>query len=128
MSNCESWAQTLAPILAHQRQIALRETWGHLAPAKNVSYKYKMIFTVSEYDSGTIDIIQFRSEDDNLPDSPWLYDSMHAYVRSLVEHKTPCGVYLLEGTFRNFRWWGRPKFLIDIDNVYLDKNGKIIQH
>ena len=116
MSNAASWNEVMAPVMAHRRNIVLRETWGHLAPKKNISYKCKILFSVSGYDSGTRTIIDTELAA-GLEDSPWLYESIDMEVNKwkIDSSKVP-GVYLIVGTFRNFRWYGKPKLVYSLSN------------
>lgn len=105
MSNSNSWAQVMGPVLAHQKQICLRETWGHLAPEKNTSYKIDILFCYTEY--GNLGTVLIDTKLGNgLEDSPWLYDAINDYIQSF---EVPSGVYIISGTFRNFRFYGRPQ-------------------
>lgn len=106
MSNAQSWAETVSPALAHYKNAKLAETWGHLAPKKNVSYKGKILFCVSGYgDTGTALI---DSKFDNLEDSPWLYDAINDYIND-CEGLEDGGIYRIDCTFRNYRFYGKPK-------------------
>jgi hypothetical protein len=106
MSNSQSWGEVFAPIQAHNRQAVLAKTWGHLAPKKNVSYKGKILFCVSGYGYTGTAIIDYNFE--NLEDSPWLYDAMNDYINKWEGMEDGC-VYILNVTFRNFRFYGQPK-------------------
>ena len=104
MSNAKTWAETLAPIDAHNREVANQDTWGHLAPVKNTTYKGEILFCKSEYCSGSITLISSKFE---LNSSPWFYDAIYEFLYSFknLEEGT---VYKLNATFRNYRWWGVP--------------------
>lgn len=84
----------------------LRETWGHLAPAKNTSYRGRIVFAADAYD-GSIAVIS--AELSGLDDSPWFYDAMMDFLR---EFDPPHGrVFEWRGTFRNYHFHGRPREL-----------------
>jgi hypothetical protein len=106
MSTVQSWAETFAPIEAHYRNEVLIHTFGHLAPKKNKSYKFSILFMVSSYDGGTIDLIDSKFY--GLDDSPWLYDKMHDLIGKFENTEKGC-VYRIAGTMRNFRFYGTPK-------------------
>jgi hypothetical protein len=106
MSNVKSWEETITPILAHQKNAVLAETWGHLAPQKNTSYKGKILFCVSGYGYTGTAIV--ASEFENLEDSPWLYDAMQEYIDKWVKLEEGC-IYRIDCTFRNYRFYGTPK-------------------
>lgn len=104
MSNAQSWAETFAPIESHNRQVVLANTWGHLAPKKNTTYKGQILFCKSEYDSGSITLIATKFN--SLDSSPWFYDAVYDYLNSL-ETLEYGQVYKIDATFRNYRWWGK---------------------
>lgn len=106
MSNAQTWAETFAPIDAHNRETINRDTWGHLAPEKNTTYRGKLLFCKSEFNSGSITLIGSKFE--TLDSSPWFYDSVHEFLYSFEELEDGA-VYELNATFRNYRWWGKPK-------------------
>ncbi|MEK6879452.1 MAG: hypothetical protein AABY22_07595 [Nanoarchaeota archaeon] len=105
MSNAQSWADIFAPIEAHNRQVVLQNTWGHLAPQKNTTYRGEILFCKSDYNSGTITLISSKMDIDS---SPWFYDSVHEFLYSF--DKLECGqVYKINATWRNYKWWGKPE-------------------
>lgn len=106
MSNAQSWAETFAPIQSHYRNAVLQDTWGHLAPQKNRSYKLSILFMVSEYGNTGNTLIDTKLADD-LKDSPWLYDAINEEINK--HELKDSGVYRIDGTFRNFRFYGKPK-------------------
>ncbi|HYE68812.1 MAG TPA: hypothetical protein VEA58_09390 [Anaerovoracaceae bacterium] len=116
MSNAHSYAKAFAPIEQANRQSVAENTWGHLAPKKNCSYRCKVLFAVSAYESGTRSIIDTKFEKD-LESSPWLYDSMLDMIYGFELPEDEAGVYLLEGTFRNYKWSGKPKKVYSIDSA-----------
>lgn len=108
MSNAQTWAETFAPIEAKDRERVMQATWGHLAPAKNTSYKGVILFTRSTYNSGTITLIDAKFE--GLDDSPWLYDFIHEWFYS-CPNIDEGAVYQFNGTLRNYRLYGKPKMI-----------------
>ncbi len=111
MSNAQTWAETFAPIEAHNREAVNRDTWGHLAPIKNTTYRGTVLFCKSEYNSGSITLIGTKFDD--LDSSPWFYDSVHELLNSFEELEYGT-VYEIKATFRNYRWWGKPKKVYSI--------------
>lgn len=112
MSNAESWAATFAPIAQHNQQNVFKQTWGHLAPEKNKTYKCKVLFTIGAYQSGTRSLVDTWFESD-LDSSPWLYDALYEMINSL-DYISKEGVYLIDGSFRNFRWYGKAKIIFSL--------------
>ena len=107
MSNAQSWAETFAPINAANRQAVFANTWGHLAPEKNVSYKGKILFCNSGYTNTSVALIDSYFE--NLSDSPWLYDAINDYIYEQSKELPEGAVYVIHATLRNYRFYGKPK-------------------
>lgn len=98
MSN---WAEEVCrPILAHQKNEQLKETWGHLAPKKNVSYKGKIWFAVSAFQSGSLLLIDYEFE--NLESSPWLYDAVQKHINEFDVSESK--VYCVVTVFKNYKF------------------------
>ena len=108
MSNAQSWAETFAPIEAHNREVVFRATWGHLAPIKHKKYKCSVLFSVTAYRSGTREIIDDCFSND-LSASPWLYDALNELIHSF--DLEDAGVYRFDGFFRNYNWTGIVKLV-----------------
>lgn len=90
-----------APVLLANKQAVHKATWGHLAPAKNRTYRGYIVFSISAYGDMTMIDAEFK----NLPDSPWIYDAMYEFVfedRDLIHG----AVYRFDGTFRNYKFDG----------------------
>jgi hypothetical protein len=84
-----------------------QETFGHLAPHKNTTYKGEIIVAVSTYDSCNPVILDMTWN--MLEDSPWIYDAVKEYLWKLDESFESGKVYKIKATFRNYRFWGKPK-------------------
>lgn len=98
MSN---WAQeAFAPVEQHNRNVVAQQTWGHLAPQKNIAYKGKIWFAVSAFQSGSLLLINYEFE--NLESSPWLYEAVqeHMYEFKVSESK----VYCIETELKNYKF------------------------
>ena len=87
--------------------IVTQQTFGHLAPKKNTTYKGEILVAVSVYDSCNPVILNMTW--DNLEDSPWIYDAVNDYIWKLDEFFEGGKVYKIKATFRNYRFWGKPK-------------------
>lgn len=103
MSN-QTMLAAFAPIDAANREAISQNTWGHLAPNKNTTYKGYILFCKSEYNSGSITLISTKF--DGLDSSPWFYDAIHDYLYS-IKGLNEGAVYKLTATFRNYRWWSK---------------------
>ena len=98
---CNYMDAAFAPVVLENYRIAHKNTWGHLAPEQNKTYRGYIVFTLTVYGDMTI----IDSDFGELPDSPWLFDAMNEFVfddRSLPEG----AVFRWEGTFRNYRFNG----------------------
>lgn len=106
-----NWAERVfAPIEAHNREALLQNTWRHMAPVKNTTYRGHILFCKSEFNSGSITLIATKFE--GLDSSPWFYDAIHEFLHEFdLEEGT---VYTLQATFRNYRWWGKPTKVIQL--------------
>lgn len=107
MSNMGS---TLALVENHYRWELYKETWGHLAPSKNKTYRGTLTIAFGCYGSGYLNPTILA--EDSLPcASPWWCNAVHDYLRHLVEvnkNKKEWDegfVLKLNVTFRNFRFW-----------------------
>lgn len=83
-------------------------TWGHLAPKANTSYKGILTVARSQFESGTVHLIDM--EVPGLDSSPWIYDAItDALFKSSANTKTPLFIegkcYTLNITIRNYRIW-----------------------
>ena len=87
--------------LSYQREQVYAETWGCLAPKKNVTYKGWIIFSKSNFYSRNNPIVDFEFK--GLGSSPWLFQKLEEYIFDL---DLPKGVvYKMNITFRNYRIW-----------------------
>lgn len=90
--------EAFAPIEAEYRAQVLADTWGHLAPKKNLTYNGRIVFVFGIYDSGEL----------------WFYDAVHEFLGHFTPGE-PGRVYEWRGTFRNYKFKGRkPKLLLDV--------------
>lgn len=86
-----------------------QDTWGHLAPKPRRRYKGTILFAESEYGGQGRTII--RTDFEDLPSSPWFYESMCDFI------------YGLEGIEEGsvYRWTGTYQFLAGRKGGYLDQ-------
>lgn len=89
--------ETLASIEAHQKAVAISQTWGHLAPKPQTEYKGTIIFTLTAF--GETCLIDFNFED--LEASPWLNLDILDYITA---HTNKC-----KKDFAVFKWNGMYK-------------------
>lgn len=101
-----NWAEKVfAPIEAVYREQVAQDTWGHLAPKKNTTYRGRIMTAKSGYDGSDEKIIDM--EWDGLDDSPWIFDYVNDWIWENRELMKEDGVYLIKSTFRNYRMWGK---------------------
>lgn len=111
-----------APAEARYRAAVLADTWGHLAPKRNVIYRGHITFALGCFDSGDLNptVLGFELNDrhgNGLDSSPWFYDTLGDFLQSFCrDGSTPgqCeegGVYRWSGSFRNYKFSGELKRL-----------------
>lgn len=83
------------------KEHVMTETWGHLAPERDKTYRGYIIFCISE----TGDIVTIRSNFRKLPGSPWFQTALDDFAyENAKEHGV---VYRFDGTFRNYQFSGK---------------------
>jgi len=87
--------------ISYQKEQVYAETWGHLAPKKNVTYKGWILFSKSYFYNGNNPIIDFEFKE--LESSPWLFNVLEDYILKLDLPKGKA--YKMFITFRNYRIW-----------------------
>jgi hypothetical protein len=102
-------ADAFAPAVAAYRAEVLKETWGHLAAAKNKKYHGTLTFACGIFGSDDLNptaiACEFKTrKGETLESSPWFYDAMMEFMQ---EQETEAGgVYRFEGYFRNYEFHG----------------------
>jgi hypothetical protein len=100
----------MAPANLAHKQAILKDTWGHLAPSKNRTYRGYIVFSIAGYGG---DMVILDADFVGLPGSPWFFDAMHHFVfgepqwSDLIDG----AVYRFEGSFRNYRFRGKRTIL-----------------
>ena len=119
-----AWIDAMLPALERQKQAVLSETWGHLAPSRNRTYRGFIVFAIGWYGDGPLNPMILESEFKGLDSSPWFYEAINEYVSSLQHsnHKScfgpatydlpPGSVYRFDGTFRNYKFKGAIKQIL----------------
>ncbi len=98
--------EAFAPAEAAYKIEIQKLTWGHLAPAKNKTYRGFILFANSAYDGPVLLDSDFKG----LKDSPWLYNAMIGFMCDyltgrIVENKYG-RVYRFDGALRNYEFKG----------------------
>lgn len=104
-------AEIMADYTEHHRQLVLADTFGHLAAKKGKEYGVKILFATSPYSQYSTSLIDTKYSD-GLEDSPWIYDAIVERINGMKLKKY--GVYLLDGTVKNYRIKGRAKLLFTL--------------
>lgn len=114
-----------APAEARHKQAVLADTWGHLAPKRNATYRGFIRFAAGCFGSDDINPVplacELKSGSSELNSSPWFYDALTDLLSDWAadgrygdEKKLPVnwpivkegGVYEWRGTFRNYEFDG----------------------
>ncbi len=99
------------PALAAHKEEVMAETWGHLAPKKNQTYTGRIVFAVGIYGNDELNPTAIFCEFEGLDDSPWFFDELQDF---LYANRGKSGyVYEFNGTFRNYRFKGKIKTLLN---------------
>jgi len=120
----ESRDRLAASIEAHNYQVVASETWGHLAPKRNVRYQGFIRFAVGCFGSDDLNPLplacDLKSRRAELDSSPWFYDALietlqdwaaaGRYGSAALPEGWPKieagGVYEWRGVFVNYRFIG----------------------
>ena len=106
------WTDAFRPIEEANRETVLENTWGDLAPEKNMTYPGKIVWGTSAYAAeGTC--VMF-CEFEGLDDSPWFYDVLQDFV---CDHSKEDGcIYEFTGHFRNYKFVGKVRKVQDYNS------------
>jgi len=84
---------------------AFNDAWGHCAPQKNVSYKGKVRFVLTDHSAYGSQPIVLEYDFPNL-DGPYIHDALFDNVGNWDNGDLKTGVlYERSLTFRNYRWY-----------------------
>lgn len=108
-----AWIDAMLPAEQWHRENVMRETWGHLAPKRNKSYRGFITFAIGCYDSGELNPTVLACELDELEDSPWLYDELNDWLQSTSDQYQVGCVYRFVGKFRNYQFVGETVKVFD---------------
>ena len=97
-------ADAFAPAEARYKAAVMVDTWGHLAPKKNTTYRGHFVFAVgcfgSDHLNPTAIECEFNDPEEELESSPWFYEALNDFMQEMDTEAG--GVYRWEGTFRNY--------------------------
>ncbi len=120
----------IAPLIeADNRRIVMEDTWGHLAPTKNIKYRGRVVYAIGVFDSGELNPTVIVSDwDKGLQSSPWFYQALHDFLGRVAwqddspsKQRRPAAqrfntegcVYEWTGTFKNYVFEGQVRLLFD---------------
>ena len=108
-----TFGNLLAGIDYHNHREQLKETWGHLAPVKNRTYEGRIVYAIGCY-NGVLNPTPLSCVLGKLGSSPWFYEAIHGWLSDLPEaYRQDACVYEWTGTFRNYRFDGKIRLLLD---------------
>ena len=99
-----SMADAFAPIEAHYRAQIQAETWGHLAPKKNTTYRGRFVYAVGCYGNDHLNPTVLVCEFADLDDSPWFVEALLEFIR--VQAFEVGYVYEFRGSVKNYVFRG----------------------
>lgn len=105
-----SFASACIEWQAAQHSQALIETWGHLAPKRNRTYKGHIVFALGCFGNDGLNPTALECEFDGLDSSPWFYEAMCDFLHSTKGEEG--NVYRFDGHFRNYKFVGNLRQLI----------------
>lgn len=105
-----SLADAFAPAEAHYRSQVMADTWGHLAPRRNVIYRGHVIWALGCFGSDNLNptVLDFEMESRTgleLNSSPWFYDCVIDFLQK--HSKEEGAVFRFDGSFRNYVFTGK---------------------
>lgn len=106
-------AEAFAPIDRANHEAVLRETWGHLAPIKNRTYRGRIVYVCGCWDSGDLNPTPIVCEFSGLESSPWLYSAVNEWLQDLPKHAEGT-IYEFKGTVRNYKFAGKTRVLLKV--------------
>jgi hypothetical protein len=110
--SAQTIADAFAPVEARYHAQVMKETWGHLAPKKNVTYRGSFVLAAGCFGNDSLNptVIQCEFKDrrgNDLASSPWFYDHLMDFVQ---DDQSNCflegTVHRFDGTFRNYVFEG----------------------
>jgi hypothetical protein len=93
----------------------MADTWGHLAPKQNRTYRGFITFAVGCFGDDPLNPQMLVCEFKGLDASPWFFDAASEFISE--EETEPGCVYRFDGTFRNYEFVGTVLKLADYNKV-----------
>lgn len=68
---------------APYREAVKVDTWGHLAPKENKTYKGRVVFAIGCFGDDELNPVVLVSEFRGLDSSPWFYDALMDFLSTM---------------------------------------------
>lgn len=116
---------TLAGIDYHNHREQLKDTWGHLAPKKNKTYRGRVVYAIGCFGDDKLNPTVIDYDFGDLASSPWFYEALHeflgdgdapngydghSYMIGGLRNDEGC-VYEWTGTMRNYNFTGQRRLV-----------------
>lgn len=112
-------------IEAMNREIVLKQTFGHLAPKKNTTYRGHVVWSLGVFGSEYLNPTVLECELGELQSSPWFFDALMDFLGKIHDNKpngefwsvherrdaTEGRIFRWDGTFRNYTFCGKVREL-----------------
>jgi hypothetical protein len=101
-------AQTIAdvfvPVEAKYKAEVMANTFGHLAPKKNRTYKGRVVYAVGCFGNDDLNPTTLVCDFKGLDSSPWFYNTLMEFIGK--QKFEPGCAFEFKGTFRNYEFKG----------------------
>lgn len=104
--SAQTMAEIFAPVEAKYRAAIMADTWGHLAPKRNRTYRGFIVFAIGCFGDDHLNPTPLSCDFKGLDSSPWFYDAMMDFLQSLDKGEHEGTVWRFDGTFRNYEFSG----------------------
>lgn len=111
-----TFGDTLAKAEAPYIRAVFNETWGHLAPKRNKTYKGRIVYAIGCYDSGHLNPTPITVELPGMDDSPYFYEAINEWLQDIEEEFREEGcVYEVVGHFKNYKFVGAINLILNTE-------------
>lgn len=111
--------EAFAPAKERYRQAVLADTWGHLAPIKDKTYKGRLVVAVGCLGSDPLNPTLLAVELGDLDCSPWFYNAVNDFISDSdigTEDNAGC-IYEWLGAFRNYMFKGSWRLILNTNKT-----------
>jgi len=75
--SAQTFMEAFAPAEAVYKAQVMENTWGHLAPKKDVTYRGRIVYAVGCFGNDPLNPTPLVCEFKNLDSSPWFFNAMN---------------------------------------------------